>query len=505
MLDHTIRWTSTGSDGAHDARPAGQKVGPVDHHARQLAVLFLPILGLFAAPVPAAPDPGKVVRMAFDAAETGFDPVRVSDGNSSTVIEAIFERLLTYDYLARPAKLVPMVTEAMPEVSADGRTYTFRIRQGIHFSRGSRLQGATRASWWRRTSCTRSCASSTRPIARPTRSCSRAASRDSTRWPPTPERPAASTTTRNFPTSRPSTATRCASRLAQPDLNFAYVVAHTSFGAVAREVIDAYPGAIEAHPVGTGAYQLAEWKRASRIVLVANPAYRGFTWDFAGNAGDKWDEALIAAMRGKHMPQVGRVEISVVTEFQSQWLAFRQKQLDVLNLPSAFRTEAFEPGGALKPALVNELVSVYTFVDPEIIYAYFNFRDPVVGGFAREKVALRRAMILGYKVDEDINVIRRGMAVRGGNAGAAGRGRTRPGLSFAQSAQSRARQPAAGSLRLPQGTGWLSPHARRQAAGRPLRGQRDCRRSRAQRALAANRWTPSASGWSSMSRHSPTT
>ena len=36
--------------------------------------------------------------------ETGFDPARVSDIYSSTVNEAIFERLLTYDYLARPAK-----------------------------------------------------------------------------------------------------------------------------------------------------------------------------------------------------------------------------------------------------------------------------------------------------------------------------------------------------------------------------------------------------------------
>ena len=200
-------------------------------------------------------------------------------------------------------------------------------------------------------------------------------------------------------------------RLAQPDLNFPYVVAHTSFGAVAREVIEAYPGVTDAHPVGTGAYQLAEWKRASRIVLTANPVYRGFTWDFAGAPGDARDEKLIAEMKGKRMPQVGRVEISVIPEFQSQWLAFRQKQSDLLNLPSAFRTDAFDTDDKLKAALVDEGVSVYTFVAPEIIYAYFNFRDPVVGGFTPEKVALRRAMILGYRVDEDISVIRKGMAV----------------------------------------------------------------------------------------------
>ena len=56
-----------------------------------------------------AADPAKVLRISFPVAETGFDPVRVSDLYSNTVNEAIFERLLTYDYLARPAKLVPLV------------------------------------------------------------------------------------------------------------------------------------------------------------------------------------------------------------------------------------------------------------------------------------------------------------------------------------------------------------------------------------------------------------
>ena len=201
-------------------------------------------------------------------------------------------------------------------------------------------------------------------------------------------------------------------RLARTDFNFPYVVAHTSFGAVAREVIEAYGNETRrASGVGTGAYMLQQWKRASLIVLAANPDYRGFTWDFKGNPGDKWDDMLIAAMKGKTMPQIGRVEISIIVEFQTQWLSFRQKQADLLNLPSAFRTEAFEPDDTLKPALIDELVSVYKFIDPEIIYAYFNFRDPVVGGFTKEKIALRRAMILGYKLDEDINVIRRGMAV----------------------------------------------------------------------------------------------
>ncbi len=73
-------------------------------------------VALLVAASAAAADPNKVLRISFPAAETGFDPVRISDLYSTTVNEAIFERLLTYDYLARPAKLVPMIAESMPEV-----------------------------------------------------------------------------------------------------------------------------------------------------------------------------------------------------------------------------------------------------------------------------------------------------------------------------------------------------------------------------------------------------
>src|SRR6185312_13366641 len=88
------------------------------------------IIALLIAVSAFAADPGKVLRIAFPVAETGFDPVRVSDLYSNTVNEAIFERLLTYDYLARPAKLIPMTAEAMPEVSDGGRTYLLHLKRG---------------------------------------------------------------------------------------------------------------------------------------------------------------------------------------------------------------------------------------------------------------------------------------------------------------------------------------------------------------------------------------
>ena len=54
------------------------------------------------------------------------------------------------------------------------------------------------------------------------------------------------------------------------------------------------------NPVGTGPYRLAQWVRSSKIVLEANPIYRGFVWDFT--PGQPGDDKLVAQMKGKTMP-----------------------------------------------------------------------------------------------------------------------------------------------------------------------------------------------------------
>lgn len=51
------------------------------------------------------------------------------DGNSK-----VFDGLLAHD---TDLKLKPALAEALPEVSADGRTYTYKLRQGVKFSDGT--------------------------------------------------------------------------------------------------------------------------------------------------------------------------------------------------------------------------------------------------------------------------------------------------------------------------------------------------------------------------------
>ncbi|HYS74609.1 MAG TPA: ABC transporter substrate-binding protein, partial [Burkholderiales bacterium] len=106
------------------------------------AALMLSALALPAGS--RAADPGKTLRVTFQVAETGFDPTRTSDYYSGMVNEAIYDRLLTYDYLARPAKLVPDAAESLPQITDNGKTYTFKIKKGIYFTPDPAFKGKKR-------------------------------------------------------------------------------------------------------------------------------------------------------------------------------------------------------------------------------------------------------------------------------------------------------------------------------------------------------------------------
>ena len=105
-----------------------------------------------------------------------------------------------------------------------------------------------------------------------------------------------------------------------------------------------------------------------------------------------------------------KVEITIIEEPQSVWLAFLQKELDYINVPPAFAPNAFD-GDKLKPELAQQGITHYRAIDPEITYTMFNIRDPIVGGFAKEKIALRRALAMAYDVDREVEVLRKRQAV----------------------------------------------------------------------------------------------
>ena len=374
---------------------------------------------LLALALPAASDAavtGKTLRVTFQAAESGFDPVKVSDYYSGTVIEAIFDPLLTYDYLARPAKLIPNVAESLPVISDDARTYTLKIKPGIYFTDDPAFKGR------RRELTARDYAYSIKRFLDP-RNRSPYAFLFEGKIVGLDELAAlAKKTDRfNYDAEIPGLETpdryTIRIRLKETDFNFSHVLAFSLSGAVAREVIEAYGDDTNSRPVGTGHFLLKSYTRSSKIVLEANPGYRGKVWDFVPGE-DPVEKDIAARMKGKTLPQIDRVEISIMEETQSRWLAFLGGQTDLEYQLWEVAPNFMTADGKLKPEFAKRGIRLDRSVDPEITYTYFNMHETIgnqpnpVAGLGKERIALRRAIAMAYNVDDQIRVIRKGQAVR---------------------------------------------------------------------------------------------
>ena len=358
----------------------------------------------------------KVLRVTFMAAETGFDPVKVSDYYSGTVIESIFEPLLTYDYLARPAKLVPNVAVALPTVSDSGKTYTIRIKKGIYFAADPAFNGTPREL------IAEDYAYSIKRFLDPKNRSPYAFLFDG-KIIGLGELAADAQKTGNFDYAEKIAGLEVLDRytlrirLKETDFSFSHVLAFPLTGAVAREVIDAYGDDSNSHPVGTGPYVLKKYTRSAKIVLGANPAYRGIVWDFKPG-DDPLDAQIVAQMKGKKLPRIGSVEISIMEETQSRWLAFERGETDIEYQLWDVAPKFMTADGKLKPDFVRRGIRLNRTIDPEIVYLHFNMQEQIggqpnpVGGFSLEKIALRRAIAMAYKIDDQINVIRKGQAIR---------------------------------------------------------------------------------------------
>ncbi|MEF7615175.1 ABC transporter substrate-binding protein [Aquincola sp. MAHUQ-54] len=380
------------------------------------AALLLPQAGGAAGPA-AAGAPAKVLRVAFNSAETGFDPVRISDIYSRTVTAHIFEAPYAYDPLARPAKLRPLTAAALPEHSADHRRWTVKLRPGIHFADHPAFGGRPREL------VAQDYVYTFKRFADPANASPVWSTLESLGLVGLAElRQQALDGRRPFAYDQAIDGVHAPDRytlqftLREPRPRFASVLAASDvFGAVAREVVERHAGSVAEHPVGTGPFRLRQWRRNSLIVLERNPDFRELHYDAEPAADDAAGQALLARFQGRRLPMVDEVHITVIEEEQPRWLSFLNGQIDAVagaygSLPGSFAPTAV-PNGRLAPHLARRGITAQRQVNADVVLTYFNMEDPVVGGYTAERVALRRAIGLAMDSRREARLIRRGQAV----------------------------------------------------------------------------------------------
>ena len=369
-------------------------------------------LATLAAPV-RAEAPAKVLRYAFRAAETSFDPTQLTDIYSRTVTGHIFEGLYTYDHLARPARIVPLVAAALPEVSPDFKTFTVRIKPGIYFADDPAFGGK------RRELTAEDFVYSLKRFADPaTKSPGWSSFEEAGFKGLAAQRALALKNKKPFDYAAEVEGLRALDRytiqfkteLPRPRL-LEVLAGSDLYGALAREVVEAYGDKIGEHPVGTGPYLLKSWRRSSQIVLEKNPGYRERYYDAQPAADDAEGQALLARFKGRRIPMIDRIEVSIIEEAQPRWLSFLNTEQDFLEfMPEDFITQAM-PGGHLAPNLAKRGIQPFQVLRPDVTLTIFNMEDPVIGGYTPEKVALRRAIGLALDTRREIALVRRGQAV----------------------------------------------------------------------------------------------
>jgi ABC-type transport system substrate-binding protein len=356
------------------------------------------------AAAPAAPAQGeKVLHLFLSTSETGLDPAAASDIATLSLLENLFDPLLRYDYLARPVQLRPNIATAMPEISADQRTYTFHLRPGIYFTPDPAFKGVKREM------TAQDVVYSITRLYDPALKSPWSYMFDGKL-----EGDEALKKQFSYDTAIPGLQAIDRStlriRLKEPDNNFLFYMATPASSVVAREVIEAYPGQAGNHPVGTGPFMIGDWKRSDRIVLLANP-YSTAVFN-ATPGSDPEDRQIAAALNGKRLPLVDRVEVKIAEEFQGRMLGFLNSEYDYLEQVPESMTDMVIRDGALKPALKKRGIQLSRFPVLQTYYMWMNMNDPVLGGYSKDRIALRRAISLAYNSAEDIALLKKGFAIK---------------------------------------------------------------------------------------------
>ncbi len=200
------------------------------------------------------PKQGGAGVVTFSNDLTTLDPQVGYDWQNWSVIKSIFDGLM--DYKPGTTELEPDLAESYT-VSDDGKTYTFKLRDGLKFHNGRAVTAAD-VKYSHRTR---------RSIRRP-RARAAAISAPSpamTTW--SAARP---------PSSRASTAPddkTVVITLTRPDATFLHLMAINFAYVVPKEEVEKAGADWGKKPVGTGAFKFVEWVPGQRLALERNKDY----------------------------------------------------------------------------------------------------------------------------------------------------------------------------------------------------------------------------------------
>ena len=348
------------------------------------AVLAL-MLGLAACGRAPETENQRILRISPGKKIASLDPALAADTASQYMTAAFYDTPLQYSYTKRPYALEPSMLAAMPELSADRKTYRCTLRTDLLFQpsacfpdRKSRAVTADDMIF------------SILRLADPrVRSTGYWLIRGRIKGIEQFREQAGKVPKGDFSAyDRGCAGLRKIDdrtfeiELNQPDPRFLYALAMPYFSAVSRRAVRHFGDDFADHPAGSGPFVLTEWDKDYVIRL---KRYDEYHEEYFSGAADPAD-------RKRRLPLLGGMDCYLVKQPLAAWLMFLQGELDYCALDGENFDAVVNEKKQLSPALLARKIRLYAAPEFQINYIGFHFADPLLG----KNLALRQAVSLAF-------------------------------------------------------------------------------------------------------------
>lgn len=317
----------------------------------------------------------KTLNLVVTAKVKGFDPIQTSDRYSHTEVNRVYEGLLEFHYLKRPYQLQPNLAAAMPEVSKDGLTYTFKILKGVMFQddacfpqgKGRELKASDFVYSIKRLADPKLQATGWWLLQDKLKGLDAWREKQSK----------ASETNYDEKVEGLQAVDDYTIKfvLNKPYPQFLYALAMGFTFAVPREAVEKYGKEFLNHPVGTGPFKTEKFTQGNKIVYEKNPTFRDKFYPSEGMPEDKQNGLLEDA--GKKLPLVDKIVVNIQTESQPRWLNFQKGKLDIVPIPKDNFDQAITPDKKLVGSMSEKGMIFNTLIDMDVTYTAVNMEDPL--------------------------------------------------------------------------------------------------------------------------------
>lgn len=335
----------------------------------------------------------------MDQAPTSLDPTQAANTYANHVVVNAYDTLYSFKYLARPYELKPNLAEDFPIISADGLTYTIRLKRGVRFVDDPCFPGGhgrevvaedfiyslkrqfdprnqPQGAWlWQ----------------------GRIVGLDD--W-----KEAGSDYGQPVAGLRALDAHTLEIRLIRPYPQLVDTLSLGFSAIVPREAAEKYGKGLGVRPVGSGPFRVVSYD-TSRVVMLRNPHFRQEPVDLAAEGYNPVTQSHtgVAAIQGRSPPFVDRLEISFITEPSASWSSFTKGdeiQFTTLPIEQVDRVLATRKPVTLKPEYADRFF-VYGGLEAGFVFTVFNMDFPEIGYHPdpereRRNRALRCAIIKAY-------------------------------------------------------------------------------------------------------------